>query len=52
MHVAFGAAANLWAIAGLTRVPAALTRGRIEGLTIYWMFMTVLWVGMAGLFYL
>jgi heme/copper-type cytochrome/quinol oxidase subunit 3 len=51
LHVVFGAAANLWTIASLGRVPVALTQGRIQGLTIYWAFVGVLWLVMVGLFY-
>jgi cytochrome c oxidase subunit I+III len=51
LHVVFGAAANLWTIAGLARVPAALTKGRLQALTIYWAFVGVLWLVMVGLFH-
>jgi heme/copper-type cytochrome/quinol oxidase subunit 3 len=51
LHVVFGAAANLWTIASLGRIPVALTQGRIQGLTIYWAFVGVLWLVMVGLFY-
>ena len=51
LHVVFGAAANLWTIASLARVPVALTQGRIQGLAIYWAFVGVLWLVMVGLFY-
>jgi heme/copper-type cytochrome/quinol oxidase subunit 3 len=52
VHVALGAAGNVWALAGVSRVPAALTRGRLAGLSWYWAFVGIVWLLMFGLFYL
>jgi len=50
--VVIGAAANVWTIAGAARVPPALTRGRVHGLSLYWMFVDVVWVLILSLLYL
>jgi len=51
-HVVGGIGANLWAIAGATRVSAALTAGRTRALSLYWAFVDIVWLVIFGLLYL
>ena len=44
LHVAAGLAAILWAWSGAARVSAAMTRGRIQALALYWAFVDVVWL--------
>lgn len=55
LHVAAGLVANLWALAGLREqhgVPLALSLGRIRALSLYWIFVDVVWLVILVLLYL
>ncbi|MEZ5317497.1 MAG: cytochrome c oxidase subunit 3 [Vicinamibacterales bacterium] len=52
LHVAAGIVANLWVVAGAGRVPPAMTLGRTAALSLYWMFVDVVWIVMLVLLYL
>jgi heme/copper-type cytochrome/quinol oxidase subunit 3 len=51
VHVAGGLLANLWVAAGLRRVPATLSTGRLWALSMYWTFVDVVWVLVFATFY-
>lgn len=44
LHVAAGLVGNLWAYAGADKVGEAMTRGRINALTLYWAFVDIVWL--------
>ena len=55
LHVAGGLVANVWALAGLrakSGVPLALSLGRIRALSLYWLFVDVVWLVILGVLYL
>ncbi len=52
VHVLLGVGANLRAIAGVSRVAPALTRERMLGLSLYWLFVAGVWAVMFWLVYL
>jgi heme/copper-type cytochrome/quinol oxidase subunit 3 len=52
LHVAGGAVANAWVIAGIRRVAPALTEGRIKALSLYWLFVDAIWIVLFVLIYL
>jgi heme/copper-type cytochrome/quinol oxidase subunit 3 len=52
LHVAGGAIANAWLLAGRTRVDPRLTSGRAHALALYWLFVDVVWLVIFPLFYL
>lgn len=52
LHVAAGAAGNLWAWLGERRLAIALTPGRLHGLALYWAFVDLVWFAIVILFYL
>jgi heme/copper-type cytochrome/quinol oxidase subunit 3 len=52
LHVLIGVAANVWVLAGSSRVPHRLTQGRLHALTVYWTLVAAVWVVVFGLFYL
>ncbi len=52
LHVIGGIIANLWVIAGIGRRPAALTAGRLYALSLYWLFVDVVWLVIFVLVYL
>ena len=51
LHVAGGAVANLWAMAGTSRVNAAMNAGRFRALGLYWLFVDVVWLIIFGVVY-
>ena len=51
-HVIAGIGANLWAVAGSTRVSEAMTAGRTRSLALYWVFVDIVWLIIFGLMYL
>lgn len=44
LHVAGGLVANLWTLAGVGKVPQAMTHGRVHALTLYWAFVDIVWL--------
>jgi cytochrome c oxidase subunit III len=52
LHVAGGAAANLWTMAGGRRAGEPLTIGRAGALSLYWAFVDLVWLVILVLFYL
>lgn len=52
LHVVAGIAANGWAIAGAARIGAAQMAGRIRALSLYWVFVDMIWLIIFGLMYL
>ena len=52
LHVAGGIGANLWAVVGARHVPAALTAGRARALSLYWVFVDIVWLVIFVLLYL
>ena len=52
LHVAAGICANLWAVAGAGKVPAALSTGRAHALSLYWTFVDIVWLVIFVLLYL
>jgi heme/copper-type cytochrome/quinol oxidase subunit 3 len=52
LHVAGGLAANLWALGGLGRVGMDMTAGRVRALSLYWVFVDLVWLVIFVLFYL
>jgi heme/copper-type cytochrome/quinol oxidase subunit 3 len=51
MHVIVGGFANAWAIVGATRGRLELTDGRVRALSLYWVFVEVVWLVILVLFY-
>ncbi|HEX5069290.1 MAG TPA: cytochrome c oxidase subunit 3 [Vicinamibacterales bacterium] len=52
LHVVAGIIANVWAIAGISRVTDAMTAGRTRSLALYWVFVDIVWLIIFGLMYL
>jgi heme/copper-type cytochrome/quinol oxidase subunit 3 len=52
LHVLAGGLANAWVIAGARRVHPTLTTGRIRAVSLYWVFVDVIWLVILFLFYL
>jgi cytochrome c oxidase subunit 1 len=52
VHVIAGIIANVWAMAGATRVAPALMAGRTNALALYWGLVDVVWFVILGLLYL
>jgi cytochrome c oxidase subunit 3 len=52
IHVLAGGVANAWVVAAMRRVQPALTTGLIRTLSLYWLFVDVVWVVLLVLFYL
>jgi heme/copper-type cytochrome/quinol oxidase subunit 3 len=52
LHVLAGGVANAWVIAGIRRVSPAMTAGRVHAMSLYWMFVDVIWIVILVLFYL
>jgi heme/copper-type cytochrome/quinol oxidase subunit 3 len=52
LHVVGGLAANLWALAGVRRVGMEMTTGRVGALSLYWVFVDLVWLVIFVLFYL
>ena len=55
LHVVAGLIANVWAMAGLRAVggvPLALSLGRIRALSLYWIFVDLVWLVILVLVYL
>ncbi len=50
LHVAGGLIANVWAIAG--RAGDAMTVNRIRLLSVYWVFVDIIWIAIFGIVYL
>ena len=51
LHVIGGLAANVWAAMGRRRVGDAMTAGRVQALSLYWVFVDVVWLIIFLLFY-
>ena len=43
LHVAGGIIANVWVMLGVGRVDDDMTRGRVRAVSLYWMFVDVVW---------
>ena len=52
LHVLAGGVANAWVIGSARRVRPALTEGRVRALSLYWMFVDLVWLVILVLFYL
>ena len=52
LHVIAGLVANIWVMAGATRVGKDLTAGRTWAVGIYWVFVDIVWLIIFGLMYL
>jgi heme/copper-type cytochrome/quinol oxidase subunit 3 len=52
LHVIAGLVANIWAMAGASRVSAGQTAGRAWALSIYWVFVDIVWLTIFVLMYL
>src|SRR5262245_28252134 len=52
LHVIGGLTANLWALTGVRRVGMEMTAGRLRALSLYWVFVDLVWVIIFLLFYL
>lgn len=52
LHVLAGIVANGWAIAGATRIGVAQMAGRTRALSLYWVFVDIIWLIIFGLMYL
>ena len=52
LHVAAGAVANGWVLAGAARVGHAMTAGRLRALALYWTFVDLVWLAIFVLMYL
>lgn len=51
LHVAGGAVANIWVVAGAKRLDARLTAGRLRALALYWTFVDSVWLIILALVY-
>jgi len=51
-HVAGGLVANAWVFAGVGRVSDAMTAGRLHAITLYWLFVDLVWLVIFWLMYL
>ena len=52
LHIAGGIGATLWVMAGIHRVSPFLTGGRVQALSLYWAFVTLVWLVIFALMYL
>jgi cytochrome c oxidase subunit III len=52
LHVIGGLFANLWAMNGVRRVGADMAAGRVRALSLYWVFVDLVWLIIFVLFYL
>jgi len=52
LHVIGGLIANLWVMAGARAVGDSMTAGRVHALSLYWMFVDVVWLVIFALLYL
>jgi cytochrome c oxidase subunit III len=52
LHVAGGAIANVWLLAGTSRVDMRLTAERARALALYWLLVDAVWLVVFTLFYL
>ena len=52
LHVIAGLVANAWVMAGARRVGEGLVAGRTWALSIYWVFVDIVWLIILGLVYL
>jgi heme/copper-type cytochrome/quinol oxidase subunit 3 len=52
LHVFAGVIANVWAISGASRVSDAMMTGRTRALSLYWVFVDVVWLIILALMYL
>jgi cytochrome c oxidase subunit 3 len=52
LHVVAGLAASLWAVSGMRRVGMDMTIGRVRALSLYWVFVDLVWLIIFVLFYL
>jgi heme/copper-type cytochrome/quinol oxidase subunit 3 len=52
LHVLGGALANLWVAVSAARVGRAMTLGRARALSLYWLFVNMVWLAIFTLFYL
>jgi cytochrome c oxidase subunit 1 len=52
VHVVSGLIANGWAWRGATRLPPAITAGRLQAIARYWVFVDAVWAIILGLVYL
>jgi cytochrome c oxidase subunit III len=51
VHVLGGLAANMWALGGVRTQPPALTQGRLYAITLYWLFVDIVWLIILVLLY-
>lgn len=51
-HVIAGVIANLWVMTSITRIAPAMTAGRIRAVSLYWLFVDVVWLVILVLLYL
>lgn len=51
-HVIGGVIANLWVLSGSRRVAERLTSGRVHALSLYWVFVDLVWLIIFPLMYL
>jgi len=51
VHVAGGLVANLWILAGASRIDPRLVRGRLRALALYWTFVDFVWIVIVILIY-
>lgn len=51
-HVAGGFLATIWTLAGRRRVGDAMTTGRVHALSLYWLFVDLVWLIMFAVLYL
>ena len=52
LHVFGGLVANLWAMSGVRRVGMDMTAGRVQAVSLYWVFVDLVWLVIFVLFYL
>ena len=52
VHVIAGIIANLWVMTSLTRISPAMTAGRLRAVSLYWVFVDVVWLVILVLLYL
>ena len=52
LHVGGGLVANLWVIAGARRAGEAMTAGRVRAVSLYWLFVDLVWLVIFPLLYL
>ena len=52
LHVVAGIGANVWAGASAQRIVPEQLRGRVQSITLYWLFVDIVWLIIFGLMYL